>query len=143
LPLAPVTGITITINNAAGELSRVIVAVDRFAAANQLSSDVAADLQVTLDEVLTNIIKYGYTDDRVHKISIQLTVEGGVLVAEIEDDGRPFDPLKVPEPDVKTPLRERRIGGVGIQFVRKLMHEANYRRTVDRNRLVLKRRLKA
>ena len=136
------SGVAISITNAASELARVAVLADQFAAANQLSSEAASDLHVALDEVLTNIIKYGYTDDRAHEISIQLRVEDGMLVAEIQDDGRPFDPLMLPEPDVKAPLMERRVGGVGIHFVRSLMHEVNYRRMADRNRLVLKRRLK-
>ena len=135
--------VAINITNASSELARVSALADQFAAANQLSSDVTADLHVALDEVLTNIIKYGYTDDRAHEISIQLRVEGGMLVAEIQDDGRPFDPLILPEPDAKAPLKKRRVGGVGIHFVRKLMHEVNYRRMADRNRLVLKRHLKA
>ena len=133
--------VAITITNAASELARVSALADQFATVNQLSSDVVADLHVVLDEVLTNIIKYGYTDNRVHEISIHLRVEDGVLVAEIEDDGRPFDPLILPEPDVKAPLQERRVGGVGIHFVRKLMNEVSYRRLADRNRLVFKRRL--
>ena len=135
------TAVAITIVNASSELARVWALADKFAAANQLSSDVAADLHVALDEVLTNIIKYGYTDDRAHEISIRLSVQDGELVAEIEDDGRPFDPLILPEPDVKAPLRERPVGGVGIHFVRKLMNEVSYRRLADRNRLVFKRRL--
>ena len=133
--------VAITITNAAIELARVSALAGQFAAANRLSSDVVADLHVALDEVLTNIIKYGYTDNRAHEISIQLSIEDGVLVAEIEDDGRPFDPLILPEPDLKAPLRERRVGGVGIHFVRKLMNDVSYRRMADRNRLVFKRRL--
>lgn len=136
------SAVAISITNAANELTRVSALADQFAAANQLSSDVTADLHVALDEVLTNIIRYGYTDDRAHEISIQLRVEDGMLVAEIQDDGRPFDPLILPEPDVKAPLRKRRVGGVGIHFVRKLMNDVKYKRIADRNHLVLKRRLK-
>lgn len=136
------SAVAITITNASSELGRVWALADQFTAANHLSSDVAADLHVALDEVLTNIIKYGYTDNQAHEISIQLSIEDGVLVAEIEDDGRPFDPLILPDPDVKAPLRKRRVGGVGIHFVRKLMNDVNYKRVADRNHLVLKRRLK-
>jgi anti-sigma regulatory factor (Ser/Thr protein kinase) len=137
------SAVSITITNAASELERVAALADEFAAAHGLSSDVIADLQVALDEVLTNIIKYGYTDHRVHEISVQLSVEDGTLVGKIEDDGRPFDPLKVPEPDVKAPLRERGIGGVGIHFLRKLMSEVSYRRLADRNRLEFRKNFRA
>jgi anti-sigma regulatory factor (Ser/Thr protein kinase) len=136
------SGVAISITNAASELARVSAVADQFAAANQLSAEAAADLHIALDEVLTNIIKYGYTDDRAHEISIRLSIENGMLVAAIEDDGRPFDPLILPEPDAKSPLKERRVGGVGIHFVRKLMTDVNYNRVAERNCLVMKRRLK-
>lgn len=135
------SAVAITITNAASELERVSALADDFATANRLSSDVIADLHVALDEVLTNIINYGYTDNRAHEISIQLSIEDGVLVGKIEDDGRPFDPLKLPEPDVKAPLRERCVGGVGIHLVRKLMNAVSYRRVADRNRLEFKKHL--
>jgi len=133
---------SITITNAASELERVSALADDFATANRLSSDVVADLHVALDEVLTNIIKYSYTDDRVHEINIQFSIEDGVLVAGFEDDGRPFDPLIVPEPDVSVPLHERRVGGLGIHFLRNLMTDVDYTRVGGRNRLVLRKRVK-
>jgi serine/threonine-protein kinase RsbW len=134
--------VAITIANIPDELARVRAAVDWFAAANQLSLDEAADLHVALDEILTNIIKYGYTDDRPHEICVQLGVERGMLVVTIEDDGRAFDPLMLPEPDVNISLRQRQPGGLGIHFVRKLMTEVKYNRSANINRLVLKRELK-
>jgi len=134
---------TIRIANDASELVRVSALADRFSASCHLAPDVTADLHVALDEVLTNIIKYGYTDERIHEISIKLEVEDGVLVAEVEDDGVSFDPLTLPEPDIAAPLRERQVGGIGIHFVRKLMHEVSYRRVAGHNRLVFKKRLQA
>lgn len=131
----------ITITNRASELGRVAALADEFAAANRLPSEAIADLQVALDEVLTNIIKYGYSDGATHEISVRLSVENDALVGEIEDDGRPFDPLALPGPDLTTPLRERRVGGVGIHFLRNLMSAVSYRRVADRNRLQFRRNL--
>ena len=124
------------------ELARVRVLADRFSVVNRLSSDVIADLHVALDEILTNIIRYGYTDDRMHEINIRLSIESGSLVVTIEDDGRAFDPLTLPEPDVSAPLQQRRAGGLGVHLVRNLMNEVEYDRSADGNRLVLKRDLK-
>ena len=134
--------VAITITNVPSELARVGTLVDRFAAENQMSSDETADLQVALDEILTNIIKYGYTDERAHEISVRLVIESGILVVTIEDDGRAFDPLTLPEPDVNAPLQKRRPGGLGVHFVRHLMTEVKYNRSANLNRLVLKRELK-
>lgn len=135
------SGIDITIVNQGGQLARVADRLDRLGAEHHLAREVLADMQVALDEVLTNITNYAYTDKAEHEIHIRLQVLDNVLEAVIEDDGAPFDPLAIPAPDVSAPLRERRVGGVGIHFVRSLMDEVAYDRAGGRNRLVLRKRL--
>lgn len=134
--------IEITIVNQGSELARVAGLVDRLGVEHQIAPDALADMQVALDEVLTNVIDYGYTDDAEHKIGIRLQVIDDVLEAMIEDDGAPFDPLASTAPDLDASLQERRVGGLGIHFVKKLMTEVTYDRTGGRNRLVLTKRLK-
>ena len=129
------------ITNERVELARVKEGVDRFAAAHGVPSSVLADLQVSLDEVLTNIISYGYADAATHEIVIQLRIADGALHAVIEDDGAPFDPLAVALADVETDLSKRAIGGLGIRFIRALNDEVRYERAGDRNRLSLRRNL--
>jgi len=137
-----VSAIDITIVNQGGQLARVAGLLDRLGAEHHLAPEVLADMQVALDEVLTNITDYAYTDQAEHEIHIRLQVLDNVLEAVIEDDGAPFNPLAIPAPDVSTPLRERRVGGVGIHFVRSLMDEVAYDRAGERNRLVLRKRFK-
>ena len=134
--------IEITIVNQGGELARVAGLLDRLAAEHHLAPEVLADMQVALDEVLTNITNYAYTDDAEHEIRIRFKVSGDMLEAVIEDDGASFDPLAIPAPGVSAPLRERRVGGVGIHFVRSLMDHVAYVRAGERNRLVLRKRFK-
>ena len=129
------------ITNERVELARVKEGVDRFAAAHGLPSTVLADLQVSLDEVLSNIISYGYADTATHDIVIQLRIADGALHAVIEDDGAPFDPLMVPLADVETDLAKRAVGGLGIRFIRALNDEVRYERAGNRNRLSLRRNL--
>jgi anti-sigma regulatory factor (Ser/Thr protein kinase) len=129
------------IRNRREDLSRVTAAVDRFAAECHLVPDATTDLQVALSEILTNIVDYAYTDAAEHWISIQLCIMGDMLEATIEDDGIPFDPLDKGVPDLRAPLRERRVGGLGILFVKTLMSEAKYERVGGQNRLVLRRKL--
>ena len=134
--------IEITIVNQGGEFARVAGLLDRLGAEHRLAPEVLADMQVALDEVLTNIANYAYTDAAEHEIHIRFEVLDNVLEVVIEDDGVPFNPLAIAAPDVSAPLRERRVGGVGIHFVRGLMDEVVYDRTAERNRLVLTKRLK-
>ncbi|HSE02134.1 MAG TPA: ATP-binding protein [Burkholderiales bacterium] len=132
-----------TIRNRREELTRVVEAVNRLAAEHHLIAEVVKDMQVALDEVLSNIVDYGYADDAEHEIRIRLRLLDNVLEATIEDDGVPFNPLDRGAPDTRAPLRERRIGGVGLHFVKNLMSEVRYDRVGNRNRLVLRKKLTA
>ena len=127
-----------SILNKIRDLSRMPELVAQFAEQHGLSEDVVFGMNVALDEMLSNIIKYGYTDDAIHEIHIRLSVSGAVLVAEIEDDGQPFDPCAAGPVDVDAPLEERQVGGLGIHIVRTLMAEVGYARVDGRNRLVMK-----
>lgn len=130
-----------TIRNRHDELPRVVSAVDRLAAEHKIAADVVRDMQVALDEVLINIVDYGYTDQEEHEIRVRLRVLNNVLEATIDDDGVPFNPLESPAPDTSAPLRERSIGGVGLHLVKNLMSEVSYNRVGGHNRLVLRKRL--
>ena len=132
-----------TIRNRREEFRKVVEALDRLAAEHHLDADVVGDMQVALDEVLTNIVDYGYTDDAEHEIRIQLRVLGSAIEATIEDDGAPFNPLESEVPDSRAPLRERRIGGIGLHFVKNLMSEVSYNRVAGHNRLVLRNKMAA
>lgn len=130
-----------TIVNRPGEVARVAALFDRFGAEHHLAPDVLADMQVALDEVLTNIISYAYNDNSEHEIRICFQASDDVLEAVIEDNGAPFDPLTSPAPELRVLLHERRVGGVGLHFVRNLMSEVIYDRVGNRNRLVLRKHL--
>ena len=130
-----------TITNRRDNIAQVLRRVDELGALHHLPPNVLADMGVALDEVLANIIRYAYSDEGVHEIRIRLTVGDGVLEAEIEDDGNPFNPLTIPRPHLAGSLRERSIGGLGIHFVKNLMSEVAYSFAGNRNRLVLKKHL--
>jgi serine/threonine-protein kinase RsbW len=137
------TEIDASIHNRREELTRVRDAVDRLGAECRLAAGIVEDMQVALDEVLTNILNYAYTDQGEHEIRVRLRIVDGALEAMVEDDGKPFNPLQMAPPDTRAPLRERRIGGVGLHFVRNLMTDVRYDRVGDRNRLVLTKQLTA
>jgi phosphoserine phosphatase RsbU/P len=105
-----------------------------------LASTVVHDLNLALEEILTNIISYGYTDGQEHEIRVRLSVRPGEVKAEVEDDGQSFNPLAAPEPHTAKALEERTIGGLGIHLVRTLMDGLEYKRQADRNILIIKKK---
>lgn len=100
-------------------------------------------LNLALDEAMTNTITYGWPEGGDHEIVLTLSVSGGALVAEVCDDGRAFDPLEVPPPDLDSDLESRPIGGLGVHFMKTLMDDVTYRREGRRNILTMRKRFAA
>ena len=111
--------------------------LSRFAAENGLPPPVLHDLNVVLDEALNNIIAHGYADGAQDEITVRLECRDGEFAMLIEDQGQPFDPGQVPAPDLAAPLRVRKVGGLGVHFMRTLMDDLTYTRTGNTNRLCL------
>jgi serine/threonine-protein kinase RsbW len=63
--------------------------------------------------------------------------------AEVIDDGRPFDPLGLPDPDVTSSVEDREIGGLGVYLVRKMMDDVIYERRERLNCLIFCKRIGA
>jgi sigma-B regulation protein RsbU (phosphoserine phosphatase) len=142
-PVSPQAGLSasceIRIANDLAEIARVADMVDDFAARHQFPDEVIVALNVSLDEILNNIISYAYEDTAHHEIVVRLALRDGSVEATVEDDGKPFDPLAAPAPDLTSSPRE--IGGVGLHFVRNLTDEQTYTRRGRINQLRLMKRL--
>ena len=96
------------------------------------------NLNLSLDELITNIVSYGYRDSDEHEIRVTMTEQSGSLVVVLEDDGMAFDPFTdAPEPDLEAGVEERPIGGLGVYLVKTLMDEVAYERLDGRNRITL------
>ncbi len=134
---------TIVLRNQVAELERVGQLVAAFGTEHGLPSQFVFDLTLALDEILTNVISYAYTDEADHEIVVRLSQHAGALVAEVEDDGRPFNPLDVPPPDLDAAIEDRPIGGLGLHLVRRVTDGLDYERAAGKNRLVLRKTLPA
>jgi anti-sigma regulatory factor (Ser/Thr protein kinase) len=122
-------------------VTRVRELLDGLARMHRLHPDVVADMQVALDEVLSNILRHGFVDGAPHRIEVALSVDAQTLTADVADDCAPFDPLAAPPPDRGTSLKDRQIAGLGVHFIRSLMNEVSYARVGARNQLVLRKSL--
>ncbi|HUN50786.1 MAG TPA: ATP-binding protein [Candidatus Sulfotelmatobacter sp.] len=132
----------ITLQNRLSETGRLVHFVENFAAAHGIAADEVARLQVILEELLTNVVKYGYAEPAGQgSISVALALERGRLSIEFDDDGVAFDPLTHQPPDLERAVEERPVGGLGLHILRALADEAHYRRQGGRNHLSLVRRI--
>ena len=122
-------------------MERVVARVEAFGRDNDLPRTVVNDLNVALDEVLNNVISYGYSDSAGHTIAVELSFDGAQVIAVVTDDGTPFDPLQVAPPTLGSELQARRAGGLGVHFVRNLMDQFSYSRLGRHNQLTLRKRV--
>ncbi|HEX7230457.1 MAG TPA: ATP-binding protein, partial [Candidatus Binatia bacterium] len=132
-----------TLKNQIAEIARLSERLGEFAAAHEFTPNVRHDLNLALEEAVTNIISHGYSDHREHEIVVRIRIETGEIIAEVQDDARPFNPLTAPEADVTAPLDQRRAGGLGIHIMQKLMDGIEYRRLENGNLLILKKKHRA
>jgi sigma-B regulation protein RsbU (phosphoserine phosphatase) len=134
---------SILFKNKLSEIERLGQVVEEFAELHHLPPNLAFEFNVALEEILTNVISYGYEDSGEHEIMIRLSCTAEEMTAEVEDDGRPFNPLEAVEPDTNKPLEERSVGGLGIHLVRKFMDKVEYKRQQGKNLLMMKKSIPA
>jgi serine/threonine-protein kinase RsbW len=125
------------IKNRMADMSAIVAMVEEFCARFNVPIAAVNDLNLCLDELICNTISYGYPDDRAGAIDVRLGYLPGQLRAEIHDDGVAFNPLEAESPDLSGSVQTRKVGGVGIHFVKELMDDIVYRRVANENQLTL------
>lgn len=93
-------------------------------------------IQLAADEASSNIIEHAYAGAKGGKIEIEINISGKELKISMRDHGKSFDPSSVPEPNVKADLSERKIGGLGMYLMRKLMDEVTYESSPEAGNLL-------
>lgn len=133
----------VQLKNDLAEFDRLMPWLQEWGAAQQFPGSVQYALQLSLEEVVTNVIKYGFPDAAPHVIDLRFDLENDQLTVEVEDDGRAFNPLEKSDPNLDLELEERPIGGLGIFLVKQMMDSVEYRRIKDHNLLVLRKKITA
>jgi anti-sigma regulatory factor (Ser/Thr protein kinase) len=122
-------------------MPQAVSMISRFVTENGLAPAMQHDLNVVIDEALNNIISYAYDPGSKDEITIRLRHLQDEIVVQIEDRGRPFDPLQAVAPDLDGSLRSRKVGGLGVHFMRSLMDSVSYKRIDGKNQLVLTKKI--
>ena len=125
--------LSISFANDMQELTHVLQVVNVFLEPRALPSKLVYAVNLILEEILMNIIKYGYDDGESHEIEVQIEVEQEEIALTVIDDGREFNPLTVPPPDHSKSAMDRLEEGLGLQFVRHMRNAIEYCREEDKN----------
>lgn len=111
---------------------------------DQLGCSLRAKTQIdiAIDELYSNIAKYAYDGD-CGQVTVRIDAEQDppAVTISFQDDGKPFNPLDRKDPDVTLPARDRSIGGLGINMVKKSMDDVRYEYRDGKNTLIIRKTL--
>jgi serine/threonine-protein kinase RsbW len=120
-----------SIKNELSELAGLNAGIAEFLIAHGVPRRASYAVNLAIDELVVNVIRYAYVDEETHLIDIGLEIEGDQIILHIVDDGRPFDPRKGPALDEHA--EEREVGGLGLILVLDMVDALKYRREDDKN----------
>lgn len=94
------------------------------------------NIQLATDEAASNIIEHAYENITDGILELSCGMQGDAITIILIDRGESFDPSEVPLPDLKADLSDRKIGGLGIFLMRKLMDEVHYEPKSDKSNVL-------
>ncbi|MBR1563260.1 MAG: ATP-binding protein [Ruminococcus sp.] len=121
-------------------LDAVLSFIDEQLGEAECSKKTRMTIDVAVEELFVNISSYAY-DPKIGTAVVQVSVHNEPLSVEITfiDNGKPYDPLAKPDPDVTLDADHRQIGGLGIFMVKKSMDDVQYEYKDGRNILTIKK----
>ncbi|NNG00278.1 MAG: ATP-binding protein [Desulfobacteraceae bacterium] len=131
--------ISIELKNRLDDLKKLNQALEKLADKLGLAPKCKCETNLVLEELFTNIINHGFTDNSDHDIDISVRIEGDELIIRIQDDGVPFNPMEAQEPDLSRPIDKREIGGLGIYFALHFADNIDYKRQGNKNILTIRK----
>ena len=108
-----------------------------------LSPDKTKQYNVVVDEIFSNIVKYGFKDkNKDNYINIKLIIDSKTKTIKMifEDEGIKFNPLDKEDPNISASLDNRDEGGLGIFIVKKMMDNVSYEYKDNKNILIIEKK---
>jgi sigma-B regulation protein RsbU (phosphoserine phosphatase) len=127
----------LTLHNNIEQIALLPEFVDAVAEEAQLDHEAIFNLNLALEEAVSNVIMYAYPEKTDNVVDIEAMVEGKRVSFVITDSGKPFDPTAKETVDINADMGERPIGGLGIHLVRTIMDMVNYERKEGKNVLTI------
>ena len=131
----------LTLSNDVREIPQLNAFVDEVCEFHDLDPMVTMQMNLALEEAVVNVMTYGYPEGTKGYAEISAQSDNNILKFVISDSGIPFDPTIQEEVDTTLPVDQRRIGGLGIFLVRKMMDSVKYEYRDEHNVLTLKKNL--
>ena len=137
----PKKKLSFELHNDLSELDTLEEKLDEFCQKLGVTTKCFCEINLALEELFTNIISYGFSDNSEHQIKFTISHDDKTVTMRIEDDGEPFNPVEEEAPDIQCPIEDRKIGGLGIHLIKNVMDDVKYKRQNGKNLLILKKKI--
>lgn len=132
------TGETFTLQSRISELTHLHSWIERLALKHAIPENIQFAMNLCLEEVLSNIIRHGYSGASNSSITVHFeSQKGGSFTLTVEDQAPPFNPVDAPQLPPIDLHDEVQIGGQGIRLLREFADTLEYRATPAGNRLII------
>ena len=131
----------LVLKNEISEISKLAAFIEELGEELDLTPDLVFNLNLVLEEAVSNVILYAYSKGEQQEISLSANVSDNNLVFVLTDSGKEFDPTQAPDADITLSAEERQIGGLGIFLIRQIMNQIEYQRIDGKNVLTLGKQL--
>jgi sigma-B regulation protein RsbU (phosphoserine phosphatase) len=98
-----------------------------------LDHALATNLNLALEEAVSNVMLYAYPTGTTGQVDIDAAVLEDRIDFTVSDSGVPFDPTASADPDLTADVRDRPVGGLGIYLVKRIMDHVSYAREGGKN----------
>ncbi|HEX7077714.1 MAG TPA: ATP-binding protein [Candidatus Eisenbacteria bacterium] len=99
--------------------------VVEFLAAQRLDPDLAFDVDLVVEELFTNMVKYSREGRNPIAVGLDLAADG-IRIMVRDFDVEPYDVTRARDAGVDRPIEERRAGGLGLHLVRRIADRVEY-----------------
>ena len=127
----------ICIKNKVSELEKVAQFIEEIGEELGLSMELQMNLNLVMEEMVTNVIFYAYPQDEEADIELLAKSDGKELTFVLSDQGKEFDPTAKEDNDLSVNPAERELGGMGIFIVKNIMNKVTYQRMEGKNLLTM------
>ena len=125
------------IKNEVSELEKVALFVEEIGEELGLSMELQMNLNLVMEEMVTNVIFYAYPQGEVADIELLAKSDGKELTFVLSDQGKEFDPTAKEDADLDVNPADRELGGMGIFIVKNIMNKVTYQRLEGKNLLTM------
>lgn len=129
------------LKNEISEISKLATFIDQVGEEMSLSPELIFNLNLVLEEAISNVILYAYPKEEHQEISLSVQKKDDSIIFVLTDSGKEFDPTLAPDADITLSAEERQIGGLGIFLIRQIMNTVEYQRINGQNVLTLAKQL--